>query len=149
MKKILVIQCLFMLILVFVSCKEKNNDVKGKSTASIRGDTASIFSDNNPEKKPLITFVELGSVNCIPCRKMQPVMKAIEKKYSKQIKVIFYDVWKPEQRKYADEYGIRLIPTQVFLDKKGKEIFRHEGFFPEDEIDELLQKQGLKPDTES
>ena len=76
-------------------------------------------------------------------------MKAIEKKYSKQIKVIFYDVWKPEQRKYADEYGIRLIPTQVFLDKKGKEIFRHEGFFPEDEIDELLQKQGLKPDTES
>jgi thioredoxin 1 len=58
-------------------------------------------------------------------------------------------VWKPEQRKYADEYGIRLIPTQVFLDKKGKEIFRHEGFFPEDEIDELLQKQGLKPDTES
>ena len=76
-------------------------------------------------------------------------MKAIEKKYSKQIKLIFYDVWKPEQRKYADEYGIRLIPTQVFLDKKGKEIFRHEGFFPEDEIDELLQKQGLKPDTES
>jgi len=97
-----------------------------------------------PEKKPLVTFVELGSVNCIPCRQMQPVMKAIEKKYGAQVKVVFYDVWKPDQRKYAEQYGIKLIPTQVFLDAAGKELFRHEGFYPEAEIDKLLQKQGLK-----
>ena len=30
---------------------------------------------------PKVTFVELGSVNCIPCKQMQPVMKAIEEKY--------------------------------------------------------------------
>ncbi|TSA15444.1 thioredoxin [bacterium] len=96
------------------------------------------------DKKSPITFVELGSVNCIPCRQMQPVMKAIEKKYGDQIKVVFYDVWKPEQRKYAEQYGIRLIPTQVFLDAAGKEFFRHEGFYPEAEIDKLLQKKGLK-----
>jgi len=95
-------------------------------------------------KAPLVTFVELGSVNCIPCRQMQPVMKAIENKYGAQVKVVFYDVWKPEQRKYAEQYGIRLIPTQVFLDAAGKEFFRHEGFYPEAEIDKLLQKQGLK-----
>ena len=97
-----------------------------------------------PEKKPLVTFVELGSVNCIPCRQMQPVMKAIEKKYGDQVKVVFYDVWKPDQRKYAEQYGIKLIPTQVFLDAAGNELFRHEGFYPEAEIDKLLQKQGLK-----
>jgi thioredoxin 1 len=97
-----------------------------------------------PEKKPLVTFVELGSVKCIPCRQMRPVMKAIEKKYGDQVKVVFYDVWKPEQRKYAEQYGIKLIPTQVFLDAVGKEFFRHEGFYPEAEIDKLLQKQGLK-----
>lgn len=96
------------------------------------------------DKKSPITFVELGSVNCIPCRQMQPVMKAIEKKYGDQVKVVFYDVWKPEQRKYAEQYGIKLIPTQVFLDASGKEFFRHEGFYPEAEIDKLLQKQGLK-----
>ena len=93
---------------------------------------------------PLVTFVELGSVNCIPCRQMQPVMKAIEQKYGEQVKVVFYDVWKQEQRKYAEQYGIRLIPTQVFLDAAGKEFFRHEGFYPEAEIDKLLQKRGLK-----
>jgi thioredoxin 1 len=58
--------------------------------------------------------------------------------------VVFYDVWKPEQRKFAEQYGIKLIPTQVFLDAAGKEFFRHEGFYPEAEIDKLLQKQGLK-----
>ena len=90
-----------------------------------------------------ITFIELGSVNCIPCKQMQPVMKAVEENYRDQVKVIFYDVWKPEQKKYASQYGIKLIPTQVFLDSKGKEIYRHEGFLPEAEIDKLLQKQGL------
>lgn len=105
--------------------------------------------DNTDTSKPLITFVELGSVNCIPCRKMQPVMKAIEEKYGEQIEVIFYDVWKADQRKYGEEYDIRLIPTQVFLDKDGKEIFRHEGFFPEESIDKFLKEQGLSPKEKS
>ncbi len=97
------------------------------------------------EVKPKITFVELGSVNCIPCKQMQPVMKAIEEKYGEQVKVVFYDVWKDDQKKYAQQYGIKLIPTQVFLDENGKEFFRHEGFYPETEIDKLLKGKGLKP----
>ena len=92
---------------------------------------------------PLVTFVELGSVKCIPCRQMQPVMKAVEEKYGKQVNVVFYDVWRDDQREYAEKYGIKVIPTQVFLDREGKEFFRHEGFFPEAEIDKLLQKRGL------
>ncbi len=92
-----------------------------------------------------VTFVELGSVNCIPCKQMQPVMKAIEEKYGDQIKVVFYDVWKEDQKKYATQYGIKLIPTQVFLDSNGKEFHRHEGFYPEAEIDKILQGKGLKP----
>jgi thioredoxin 1 len=100
--------------------------------------------NNTSTTKPIVTFIELGSVNCIPCKQMQPVMKSIESKYGSQVKVVFYDVWKPEQKQYAQKYGIQLIPTQVFLDVNGKEIFRHEGFFPEKEIDQLLQKKGLK-----
>jgi thioredoxin 1 len=96
---------------------------------------------------PKVTFVELGSVNCIPCKQMQPVMKAIEEKYGDQVKVIFYDVWKEDQKKYASQYGIKLIPTQVFLDANGKEFHRHEGFYPEAEIDKILQGKGLKVKT--
>jgi thioredoxin 1 len=97
-----------------------------------------------PPPKPLVTFIELGSVRCIPCRMMQPVMKSIEEKYGGQVKIVFYDVWTEQGQPYAAHYGIRLIPTQVFLDNNGKEFFRHEGYFPEAEIDKLLQKQGLK-----
>jgi thioredoxin 1 len=96
-------------------------------------------------RKPLITFVELGSVKCVPCRQMRPVMKAVEDKYGDQIKVVFYDVCKDDQKEYASKYKIRLIPTQVFLDDNGKELMRHEGFFPEEDIDEFLQSRGLKP----
>lgn len=94
--------------------------------------------------RPKVTFIELGSVNCIPCKQMQPVMKSIEEKYGDQIKVVFYDVWKSDQKKYAQQYGIKLIPTQVFLDENGKEFFRHEGFYPEVEIDKILKTKGLK-----
>ncbi|HSW53906.1 MAG TPA: thioredoxin family protein [Ignavibacteriaceae bacterium] len=97
------------------------------------------------EVKPKVTFIELGSVNCIPCKMMKPVMEAIENKYGDQVKVVFYDVWTQEQKKYAQQYKIKLIPTQVFLDENGKEFHRHEGFYPEAEIDKLLQGKGLKP----
>lgn len=102
-------------------------------------------TESTKATKPKVTFIELGSVNCVPCKMMQPVMKAIEEKYGQQIEVVFYDVWKQEQKKYAQEYKIKLIPTQVFLDKNGKEFHRHQGFYPEAEIDKILQGKGLKP----
>ena len=91
-----------------------------------------------------VTFVELGSVKCIPCKMMQPIMKEIEEEYKGQVKVIFYDVRTSEGRPYAQKYGIRVIPTQVFLDKDGNEYFRHEGFFAKDELVKVLKKQGVK-----
>ena len=118
----------FLLALMFFSC--------GKKSEQISPDD---LKDSGQKAK--VTFIELGSVNCIPCKLMQPVMKSIEKKYSGQVDVIFYDVWK--DKRPAEKYGINLIPTQVFLDENGKEILRHEGFFAEEEIDKFLTSQGL------
>lgn len=97
---------------------------------------------SEPRPAPM-TFVEIGSVKCIPCRRMQPVMKAIEKKYGDQVRVIFHDIGTDSGSRQAEKYNIRLIPTQVFLDEKGKEVFRHEGFYPEAEIHKLFRKRGL------
>jgi len=91
-----------------------------------------------------VTFIELGSVRCIPCKKMQPVMEKIEKEYGDQVKVIFYDVWTSEGKPYARKYKIRLIPTQVFLDKEGNEYYRHQGFFPYEELVKVLKQKGVK-----
>lgn len=129
MKKLLSI--ILLVTFVFVqSCDAQSKDNKTETTKVT---------------KPKVTFIELGSVNCIPCKMMQPVMESIEKRYGEQVKIIFYDVWTQEQKKYAQEYKIKLIPTQVFLDENGKEFHRHEGFYPEVEIDKILQGKGLKP----
>ena len=91
-----------------------------------------------------VTFIELGSVGCIPCDKMQPIMKEIEEEYKGQVKVVFHDVKTAEGQPYIKEFGIRAIPTQVFLDKDGNEYFRHLGFFAKDELLKVLEKQGVK-----
>jgi thioredoxin 1 len=93
---------------------------------------------------PLVTFIELGSVNCIPCKAMQPVMEEVRQKYGSQVSVLFYDVWTKAGEPYGRSYGIRVIPTQVFLDKGGKEYFRHEGFFAAEELYKVLEKGGVK-----
>lgn len=129
-----------MALILSISCDNKANasDPASKS----KNDVSAPVKDASEKIK--ITFVELGSINCIPCKQMQPVMKAIEEKYPQQVKVIFYDVWTQVGRPYAQQYGIRVIPTQVFLDENGNEFFRHEGFFPLAEIEKLLQTKGIQ-----
>ncbi len=101
--------------------------------------------NNNPADTTYkVTFIELGSVRCIPCQQMQPVMKSIREKYSKQVNVIFYDVWTDAGKPYATKYGIESIPTQVFLDKEGKEYFRHVGYFSEEELIKILNQKGVR-----
>ena len=127
---------IFLLSVFIISCSktEKTSEQNNKLQNT---------AENKSGENAKVTFVELGSVNCIPCRQMQPIMKSIEAKYGEQVKVIFYDVWKDDQKKYAQKYGIKLIPTQVFLDTNGKEFHRHEGFYPESDIDKILQGKGL------
>jgi len=102
---------------------------------------------NTQEKEEInykVTFIELGSVRCIPCQQMQPIMKSIEEKYGKDVKVVFHDVWTEAGAPYAKQYGIEAIPTQVFLDKDGKEFFRHLGYFPEEELVKVLNQKGVR-----
>ena len=76
---------------------------------------------------------------------MQTVMKSIEAKYGKEVKIDFYDVWTDAGKPYGVKYGIEAIPTQVFLDETGKEYYKHEGFFPEEELVKVLLLKGVKP----
>jgi thioredoxin 1 len=96
------------------------------------------------EKNYKVTFIELGSVKCIPCQQMQAVMKSIEVKYGKEVKVDFHDVWTEAGKPFGAKYGIEAIPTQVFLDQSGKEYYRHVGFFPEEELVKVLKMKGVK-----
>lgn len=92
----------------------------------------------------LVTFVEIGAARCIPCKAMQPIMKEVAETYKGQVVVLFHDVWTQQGRVDAEKYNIRVIPTQVFLDKNGREYFRHEGYFPKHEVVKIIKMQGVK-----
>jgi len=91
---------------------------------------------------PKVTFIELGADRCIPCRQMQPIMKDIAAEFPEDVQVVFYDVWKDPAP--ARKYGIQLIPTQVFLDRDGREFHRHVGLYPKEELRALLVEKGVK-----
>ncbi len=122
----------------------------GVATITVNGKEKVTISSNRPSSATnVITFIELGSVRCIPCKMMQPIMKQVETNYSGKVKVVFYDVWTPAGQPAAEQYQIRLIPTQVFLDGSGKEFYRHEGFFAYDEIKKILKEKGINPAREN
>lgn len=81
---------------------------------------------------PLPQLLELGSTHCIPCRAMEPVLEELRHDYAGKLSVHFTDI--NVQKEAADRYGITIIPTQIFFDAQGEELFRHEGFFPKEEI---------------
>ena len=89
----------------------------------------------------MVTMIDLGAKSCIPCKMMAPILAKLEKKYQGKASIVFIDVWKNKNQ--AKRFNIRAIPTQIFFDKKGKEIFRHIGFMSEKAIVQQLKKMGV------
>jgi len=93
------------------------------------------------KETPKVTFIELGSVRCIPCQKMQKVIKKVEEKYPNKVKTVFYDVWTDEGKEAAKNFVFDEIPTQVFLDENGKEYARHVGYFDFEKLEKVLKQK--------
>lgn len=93
---------------------------------------------------PLPRLVDVGADKCIPCKKMAPILAQLRTDYAGIVTVDFIDVWKDSDA--GKPYKVRLIPTQVFFDRDGKEVFRHEGFFSREDIEKVFQeKLGVTP----
>jgi thioredoxin 1 len=93
------------------------------------------------KKEEKIVMLELGSLGCIPCEQMKPVMQKLRDSFKGKLDVIFIDV--REDHQTGRRFGVRMIPTQVFLDKTGKEFHRHIGFYAYEEIAPVLKKAGI------
>ena len=87
---------------------------------------------NSPARPKLPRLVDLGADKCIPCKKTAPILRELKLEYAGKLEVEFLDVWKNPEA--AKPYKILLIPTQIFYDAKGKELFRHEGFYGKEDI---------------
>jgi thioredoxin 1 len=91
-----------------------------------------ISEESGSSAAGLPKLVDLGAGKCIPCKMMAPILDELENSYQGQFDVVFYDVW--ENPSIAEHYGVRIIPTQIFFDASGNELFRHEGFYSKEDI---------------
>lgn len=93
--------------------------------------TEKVAAVRTPTAK-LPRLVDLGADRCIPCKMMKPILDEFQRDYADRFVTEFIDVWKnPDAGK---QYGIRVIPTQIFYDAEGKERFRHEGFYGKEDM---------------
>jgi thioredoxin 1 len=88
------------------------------------------------------SLVDFGSTGCVPCDMMAPILETLREKYNGKVDVLFIHVG--QEPILASRYGIQSIPLQIFFDKTGKEVFRHVGFFPQEQIEKKLSEMGVK-----
>jgi thioredoxin 1 len=117
--KIAIVAALAVTVVAAVALKQGKNESKDAPTAS--GPRAAV-----PR------LVDLGAGKCIPCKKMAPILEELKKEYAGRMEVEFIDVWKNPDAGKA--YGVEMIPTQIFYDASGTELFRHTGFFGREDI---------------
>lgn len=91
--------------------------------------TPSLLAD---QSKPLPRLLDLGAGKCIPCKMMAPILEQLKSEYAGSMKVEVIDV--EENPDIAEKYEVRIIPTQIFFDAEGKELFRHMGYISKQDI---------------
>ncbi|MDF1814744.1 MAG: thioredoxin family protein [Verrucomicrobiales bacterium] len=102
------------------------------------------FGEDSGAVQKLPKLLDLGAHKCIPCKKMTPILDELTREYKGVFDVEFIDVWQPENKEKAHAHGIQSIPTQIFFDATGKELWRHEGFISRKDILKKWKQLGFK-----
>lgn len=108
---------------------------------ALSGPTLARAGDPPPRTSASPRLLDLGSVHCIPCKAMAPILDRLRQDYAGQLTVEFIDVWKAKEE--AERYRVNSIPTQIFYDALGREVARHEGFIGRDDILATFTKAGV------
>jgi thioredoxin 1 len=91
---------------------------------------------------PLPKLLDFGRGQCIPCKKMAPILQELSEEYKDRIIIKIIEI--DQEPGLTTANRIRLIPTQIFFDAKNQEVLRHEGFMGKDEIKKVFQKMGIQ-----
>jgi thioredoxin 1 len=134
--KILIVAALAVAVLGAVALKKVTTPTESNTTAARPAATApgggSEAKATPGTSAKLPRMVDLGAGKCIPCKAMAPILEGLKKEYAGRMDVEFIDVWKNPNAGKA--YSIEMIPTQIFFDATGKELFRHVGFYGKEDI---------------
>lgn len=120
-------------LILFTNCGDQAENKSNPGLSQTDG-------KNQPAMK-LPMLVDLGRGTCIPCKKMKPILDELTIEYQGRAIVKVIDL--RDEPQAARQYGIRLIPTQIFFDIEGKEVYRHEGFMDKQSIKAKFAEMGV------
>jgi len=112
-----------------------------KEATQVQKNKTTTISPKPATQTRLPKLLDLGAEECIPCKMMMPILDQLKEEYKGKLEVEFVNLREHPQR--GEELGIRFIPTQIILDRNGKEVFRHTGFWPKEEIVDKLKELGI------
>jgi len=92
--------------------------------------------------KGIVTLIDLGKKTCTQCKMMTPILEKLEKKYKGKAAIVFINLLDDPEQQYR--FKLKALPTQIFFNKEGKEIYRHVGFMSEKDIVAQLNKMGVE-----
>jgi len=95
---------------------------------------AGALAAENTTEALLPKLMDFGAQKCKQCKLMAPILEELKTDFKGQFDVEFVDVSVKENIKRAEPFKVEIIPLQVFLDKNGKELWRHEGFISREDI---------------
>jgi thioredoxin 1 len=139
MAKIGIVVVLILAVVVAIAVRQNQSGKKADAATDAisigpvaAGQTQQEYAPENFVGKGLPALIDVGAGTCIPCKLMAPILEELKKELEGKIVVQFIDLNKfPDS---AQVYGIRVMPTQIFYDAAGKELFRHEGFYSKEDI---------------
>ena len=135
-----VVGILIAIVIGFILIKSSVDRTGERSSANgIR--EASQMDPEGLQTKRLPMLVDLGKGTCIPCKKMKPILDELKAEYEGRAIVEVIDL--RYDRQAARKYGVRLIPTQIFYDAEGHEVYRHQGFMDKQSIKMKFAEMGV------
>lgn len=146
---IVIVLLVLVSLVVAIKRQQRHSSFESAFAANTDSRTPAVSQTENPNESSaaekasqLPLLLDLGADKCIPCKMMKPILEELKQVYKEQFQVTFIDVWEnPDQ---ARKYNIRMIPTQIFFDAEGKELFRHEGFYSKEDILNKWKELGIE-----
>lgn len=145
--RVLIVAGLLVTIAGVMAYKTVVSGESGTAVAACCSASAPLVSASMAPAAPTCTvdlprLLDLGAGKCIPCKMMVPILESLKTGYEGKLSVEFIDVW--ENPDAGQKYGVQMIPTQIFYDAQGKELFRHTGFFSKEDILKKWKELGIE-----
>ena len=93
------------------------------------------FEGNKP------AIVDFFATWCGPCKALSPIMEELAEEYNGKVDIYKIDV--DQEEELAAAFGVRSIPTLLFIPLKGKPVIT-QGAMPKAELKDMIEKNLLK-----